>query len=80
MGFPTIPGAPSPEGLVNMVADHDYGPEFRSIDLRVHHEGTAADQATHADAGAKVDADGFEVGGDPSGCGRRRWERTSAGT
>ena len=26
MNFPTIPGAPSPEGLVNMVADHDYGP------------------------------------------------------
>src|SRR5664279_1267038 len=33
MNFPTIPGAPSPEGLVNMVADYDYGSEFRYADL-----------------------------------------------
>jgi Alpha/beta hydrolase domain len=33
MNFPKIPGAPAPEGLVNVVADHDYGPEFRYADL-----------------------------------------------
>ena len=33
MGFPTIPGAPSPEGLINLLADYDFGPEFHYNDL-----------------------------------------------
>lgn len=28
IGFPDIPGVPSPEGLVNVVLDYDFGPEF----------------------------------------------------
>jgi hypothetical protein len=33
LGFPAIPGQPSPEGLVNPVYDHDFGPDVRYGDL-----------------------------------------------
>jgi hypothetical protein len=67
MNFPTIPGAPSPEGLVNMVADHDYGPEFRYADL----SGVIAKEPPVVKQWIptlvpKVDADGSDVGGVPS--------------
>jgi hypothetical protein len=32
-GFPRIPGAPSPEGLINTLPDYDFGPEFKYNDL-----------------------------------------------
>ena len=32
-GFPTIPGVPSPDGLVNSQLDYDFGPEFKYNDL-----------------------------------------------
>lgn len=32
-GFPAIPGAPSPDGLVNSLNDYDFGPEFKYNDL-----------------------------------------------
>ena len=67
MHFPTIPGAPSPEGLVNMVADYDYGPEFRSVDLSgvITKEPPAVKQLIPTLV-PKVDADGSDVGGVPS--------------
>lgn len=33
MGFPDIPGAPSPDGLINAVLDHDFGPRFNYKDV-----------------------------------------------
>jgi hypothetical protein len=67
MNFPTIPGAPSPEGLVNMVADHDYGPEFRYVDLSgvITKEPPVVKQLIPTLV-PKVDADGSDVGGVPS--------------
>jgi hypothetical protein len=32
MGWPKIPGVPSPEGVVNPVLDYDYGPDYRYND------------------------------------------------
>lgn len=65
--FPTIPGAPSPDGLINAVADYDYGPEFRSADL----SGVIATEPPVVKRllptlVPKVDADGSDVGGVPS--------------
>jgi hypothetical protein len=67
LNFPTIPGAPSPEGLVNRVADHDYGPEFRYADLSgaITKEPPLVKQFI-ATLVPKVDADGSDVGGVPS--------------
>ena len=67
MNFPTIPGAPSPEGLVNVVADHDYGPEFRYVDLSgvITKEPPVVKQLIPTLV-PKVDADGSDVGGVPS--------------
>lgn len=33
LGFPTIPGAPSPDGLINSVFDYDFGPQFVNPDM-----------------------------------------------
>lgn len=33
LGFPTIPGVPLPDGLLNPFYDYDFGPEFRYTDL-----------------------------------------------
>jgi hypothetical protein len=33
MGFPTIPGAPSPDGIVNSLLDYDWGADFNYNDL-----------------------------------------------
>lgn len=33
LGFPTIPGAPSPDGLINSVFDYDFGPQFVNADM-----------------------------------------------
>ncbi len=32
-GFPSIPGVPSPDGLVNSLLDYDFGPQFKYNDL-----------------------------------------------
>ena len=67
MNFPSIPGAPSPEGLVNRVADHDYGPAFRYADLSgvITKEPPVVKQWIPTLV-PKVDADGSDVGGVPS--------------
>ena len=33
MGFPDIPGCPSPDGVVNALLDYDFGPDFHYNDL-----------------------------------------------
>ena len=67
MGFPNIPGAPSPEGLVNLVADHDYGPAFRYADLSgIITKVPPAVRQFFPTLVPKVDADGSDVGGVPS--------------
>jgi hypothetical protein len=67
MNFPAIPGVPSPEGLVNMVADHDYGPEFRYADLSgvITREPPVVKQLIPTLV-PKADAAGSDVGGVPS--------------
>jgi hypothetical protein len=67
MNFPTIPGVPSPEGLVNMVTDHDYGPEFRYADLSgvITKQPPVVKQLIPTLV-PKVDTDGSDVGGVPS--------------
>src|SRR5262249_48148141 len=32
MGWPDIPGAPSPDNVINALMDYDYGPDFRYTD------------------------------------------------
>jgi hypothetical protein len=67
IGFPALPGVPSPDGLVNSVVDHDFGPEFIYKDL----SGVIANEPppvrqTIPTLVPKVDADGSDVGGVPS--------------
>jgi hypothetical protein len=67
MNFPKIPGAPSPEGLVNKVADYDYGPNFQYRDLSgiITRQPPVVKQWIPTLV-PKVDADGSDVGGVPS--------------
>ena len=67
MNFPAIPGVPSPERLVNMVADYDYGPNFKYLDLSgvITKEPPEVKQLIPTLV-PDVDADGSDVGGVPS--------------
>ncbi len=67
MGFPSIPGAPLPDGLVNSVLDYDFGPDFRYNDM----SGAISIQPPIVKQVIpklvpKVNADGNEIGGVPS--------------
>ncbi len=54
IGFPDIPGVPSPDGLVNPVYDFDFGPDFNYNDESgPDHEAAARHPAGSADAGAE---------------------------
>jgi hypothetical protein len=67
IGFPNIPGVPSPEGLVNPVNDFDFGPEFKYNDLSgAITKNPPAIKQTLPTLVPKVDADGSDVGGVPS--------------
>ena len=67
IGMPAIPGLPSPDGLVNVVLDYDYGPDFNYRDLSgiITKEPPAVKQMIPTLV-PKVDADGTDVGGVPS--------------
>jgi hypothetical protein len=67
MGFPTIPGAPLPDGMVNSVLDYDFGPSFKYADLAgvISLQPPLIKQVIPTLV-PKVDADGNEVGGIPS--------------
>ena len=67
IGFPNIPGGPSPDGLVNAVLDYDFGPDFNYSD----ESGLITKQPpvirqTLPTLVPKVDADGNDVAGVPS--------------
>jgi len=64
MGWPAIPGAPSPDGVMNSVLDYDFGPNFRYND----HSGIIDNvpppvKRAIPTLAAKVDADGNEIAG-----------------
>jgi hypothetical protein len=64
MGWPAIPGAPSPDGVMNSVLDYDFGPHFRYND----HSGIIDNvpppvKRIIPTLAAKVDADGNEIAG-----------------
>lgn len=67
IGWPVIPGQPTPDGLINAVADHDFGPGFLYQDLSgiISKEPPAVKQLITTLV-PKVDADGSDVGGVPS--------------
>lgn len=67
IGFPDIPGAPSPDGVVNPFFDFDFGPDFNYND----ESGLITKQPptirrTLPTLVPKVDRDGNDVGGVPS--------------
>jgi hypothetical protein len=67
IGFPDIPGVPSPEGLVNPVYDFDFGPEFKYNDLSgAFTKNPPAIKQILPTLVPKTDADGSDVGGVPS--------------
>jgi hypothetical protein len=67
MGWPSIPDAPKPDGVVNPVLDYDYGPEFRYNDESgiITNVPPTIKQVIPTLV-PKVDADGNEMGGVPS--------------
>ncbi|HVV45765.1 MAG TPA: alpha/beta hydrolase domain-containing protein, partial [Bryobacteraceae bacterium] len=64
MGWPAIPHAPKPDGVVNPVLDYDYGPRFRYNDESgvISHVPPAIKHVIPTLV-PKVDADGNELGG-----------------
>ena len=67
IGFPDLPGVPSPEGLVNPLYDFDFGGEFRYNDLSgAITKNPPAVKQTLPTLVPKVNADGSDVGGVPS--------------
>jgi hypothetical protein len=67
MGFPDIPGAPSPDGVVNPVFDYDFGPDFNYNDESglITKQPPAVKQILPTLV-PKVDSDGNDIGGVPS--------------
>ena len=64
IGWPMIPNAPKPDGVVNPVLDYDYGPEFRYNDESgVITNVPPAIKHVIPTLAPKVDADGNEMGG-----------------
>ena len=64
IGMPEIPGAPSPDGVINPLPDYDFGPQFHANDL----SGLISIQPPRIKQNVallvpKVDADGTDVGG-----------------
>jgi hypothetical protein len=64
IGWPAIPGAPTPDGVMNSVLDYDFGPNFNYND----HSGVIDKMPPPAKQviptlAAKVDADGNEIAG-----------------
>ena len=67
IGFPSIPGSPRPDGLVNVIYDYDFGPELNYNDLSgaITRQPPVVRRALPTLV-PKVDADGSDVGGVPS--------------
>ena len=67
MGFPSIPGKPLPEHMLNLFYDYDFGPEFRYNDMSgiISVQPPLIRQVIPSLV-PKVNADGNEIGGVPS--------------
>lgn len=64
MGFPTIPGKPSPDGMINPAFDYDFGPQFFNPDMSgVMTTLPPAIRKVMPTYVPKVDADGNEIAG-----------------
>lgn len=63
MGFPAIPGRPSPEGLVHPLLDYDLGTAFHYADQSGVMAAVPRIKASLPQLVPKVDADGNEVAG-----------------
>ena len=63
MGFPSIPGAPSPQGLQYPLIDYDLGSQFRYGDQSGIVTRIPMVKATLPQLVVKVDADGNEMSG-----------------
>ncbi|QTC90217.1 alpha/beta hydrolase domain-containing protein [Brevundimonas goettingensis] len=64
MGFPSIPGKPSPDGKSNPLMVYDFGPDFRAVDLSgVVDRQPPALMRMVAVRVPRVDADGNETSG-----------------
>lgn len=63
MGFPSIPGAPSPEGLQHPLIDYDLGPQFHYTDQSGVLTTIPIVKGTLPQLVVRVDADGNEVAG-----------------
>jgi hypothetical protein len=67
MGFPSIPSAPSPDGLVNSLLDYDWGAGFNYNDLTgVITKAPPTIRQVLPTLVPKTDADGNDLGGVPS--------------
>jgi hypothetical protein len=67
MGFPTLPGVPSPDGVVNSVLDYDWGPDFNYNDLSgAITKAPGSIRQVLPTLVPKTDADGNDRGGVPS--------------
>jgi hypothetical protein len=67
IGLPSIPGVPSPDGLVNSLIDYDFGSDFNYKDLSgVITKQPPAVKQTLPTLVPKVDYDGTDIGGVPS--------------
>ena len=67
IGFPKIPGMPSPDGLVNQVVEHDFGPQVNYNDISgIVTKQPPTIKRTITTLVPKVNADGSDVGGVPS--------------
>lgn len=64
MNWPKIPGAPTPDNVMNVLMDYDFGPDFRYNDQSgVMTKVVPPIKQIIPTLGAKVDDDGNEIGG-----------------
>ena len=63
MGFPSIPGKPSPEGIQHPLVDYDLGPRFRHADQSGVLTKIPVAKGTLPQLVVRVDADGNEAAG-----------------
>jgi hypothetical protein len=67
MGFPTLAGVPSPDGIVNSLLDYDWGPDFNYNDLSgAITKAPGSIRQVLPTLVPKTDADGNDGGGVPS--------------